>query len=112
MQQKQPFSNRQSAYKNFTTLGTSNSDLRRMIHDDLKLHSYKMLLHQELSERGLVNNRTVSAEMFEQVLADPIVPSSDEAHFHLRGGVNKHNWLGRKPRGIQERPLQFPRLTV
>jgi len=37
------------------------------MHADLKLHHYKMMLAQELSERDHVNRRAIRAEILEQV---------------------------------------------
>jgi hypothetical protein len=43
------------------------------------------------------------------------VLSSDEAHFHLSGCVNKQNfryWAENNPRQLQERPLHSQHVTV
>jgi len=65
--------------------------LTRILHADLKLHPYKMMMAQELSERDHVNRRTISAEILEQVPAAAVL-SSDEAHFYTSGAVNKQNF--------------------
>jgi len=44
-----------------------------------------------------------------------IVMMSDEAHFHLNGVVNKHNyryWALENLRNLHERPLHSPKVTV
>jgi hypothetical protein len=92
-------------------LGMSSRSLRRILHAELKLHPYKMMLAQELSERDHTNRRAISAEILEQVPAAAVLLSSDEAHFRISGTVNKQNfryWA----RELQERPLHSPRVTV
>jgi hypothetical protein len=96
-------------------LGISSWSLRRILHADLKLHPYKMMLAEELSERDHTNRKTISAEILEQVPAAAVLLSSDEAYFHISGTVNKQNfryWAKRNPRELQERPLHSPRVTV
>ena len=58
---------KRSARKHAMALGISSRSLRRILHADLKLRPYKMMLAQELSERDHVNRRAVSAEILEQV---------------------------------------------
>ena len=104
-----------SARKLAMALEKSSRSLRRILHADLKLHPYKMMLAQELSERDHANRTAISAEILEQVPAAAILLSSDEAHFDIGGAVNKQNfryWAERNPREIQERPLHSPRVTV
>jgi len=48
-------------------LGISSRSLRRILHADLNLHPYKMMLAEELSERDHANRRAISAEILEQV---------------------------------------------
>jgi len=70
-------------------LGISSRSLRRILHADLKLHPYKIMLAQELSERDHANHRAISAEILEQVPVAAVLLSSDEAHFHISGAVKK-----------------------
>jgi len=58
---------KRSARKHAMALGISSRNLRRILHTDLKLHPYKMMLAQELSERDHANRRAISAEILEQV---------------------------------------------
>ena len=105
---------KRSARKHAMALGISSRSLRRILHADLKLHPYKIMLAQELSERDHANRRAISAEILEQVPAAAVL-SSDEAHFHISGAVNKQNfryWAECNPRELQERPLHSPRATV
>jgi hypothetical protein len=106
---------KRSARKHAMALGISSRSLRRILHADLKLHPYKIMLAQELSERGNANHTAISAEILEQVPAAAVLLSSDEAHFHISGAVNKQNfcyWAERNRRELQERPLHSPLITV
>jgi transposase len=92
---------KRSARKHAMALGISSRSLRRILHTDLKLHPYKMMLAQELIERAHANRRAISAEILEQVPTAAVLLSSDEAHFHTSGAVNKQNfryWAERNPR--------------
>jgi hypothetical protein len=54
-------------------------------------------------------------EILEQVPAAAVLLSSDEAHFHISGAVNKqkfHYWADRNPGELQECPPHSPRRTV
>ena len=62
--------------------------LRRILHSDLNLLPYKMMLAQELSDRDNANRRAISAEILEHVHTSAVVLRSDDAHFHLSGSVN------------------------
>jgi hypothetical protein len=84
-----------------------------ILHVDLKLHPYKMMLAEELSARDHANHRAISVEILEQVPA--VLLSSDEAHFHISGAVNKQNfcfWAEHNPHELQERLLHSPHVTV
>lgn len=53
--------------------------------------------------------------MLAQIHPNAAFFSSDEAHFHLSGIVNKQNfryWAENNPRIIEERPLHSPKVTV
>jgi hypothetical protein len=54
-------------------LGIPSRSLRRILLADLKLHPYKMMLAQELSERDHANCRAISAEILEQVPAAAVL---------------------------------------
>jgi len=84
---------KRSARKHAMALGISSRSLRRILHTDLKLHPYKMMLAQELSERDHVNRTAMSAEILEQVPAAAVLLSNDEAHFHISGDVRKNCFL-------------------
>jgi len=94
---------KRSARKHAMALGISSRSLRRILHTDLKLHPYKIMLAQELIERDQANRRAISAEILEQVPTAAVLLSSDEAHFHTSGAVNKQNfryWAERNPRDV------------
>lgn len=62
-----------SARKHAAALGLSSRSLRRILHDDLHLHPYKLAIGQELSERDF-NSRINGCEAFlESVPDDAIV---------------------------------------
>ena len=42
---------RRSARKHAAALGISDQSVRRMLHQELRMHPYKMMLAQELSKR-------------------------------------------------------------
>jgi hypothetical protein len=79
------------AHKHAMTLGISSQSLR-ILHADLKLHPYKMMLAQELNERDHVNRRAISVEILKRVPAEAVLLSSDEVHFPNSGAVNKLNF--------------------
>ena len=56
---------KRSARKHAMVLGISSRSLRRILHAHLKLHPYKMMLAQELSERDHANRRAIIAEILE-----------------------------------------------
>jgi hypothetical protein len=94
---------KRSARKHAMALGISSRSLRRILHTDLKLHPYKIMLAQELIERDQANRRAISAEILEQVPTAAVLLSSDEVHFHTSGAVNKQNfryWVERNPRDV------------
>ncbi|GBO00070.1 hypothetical protein AVEN_246997-1 [Araneus ventricosus] len=83
---------RRSARKQASALGLSQRSLRRILHEDLKFHPYKMMLVQEMKECDWPNRKKCCEVLFENVVPDDVVLSSDEAHFHLSGCVNKQNF--------------------
>lgn len=77
------------ARKHTTALRLPNRTMRRILHQDLNLHPYKMIIVQELSERDWHSRIVAYYEMIENLLHDVIVYFSDGAHFHVPGRVNK-----------------------
>lgn len=106
---------RRSARKHATALGISSRSVRRILHSHLKMHPYKIMLAQELSVQDYASRRALCEQLLEQVPAASVLLSSDEAHFHLTGAVNKQNfryWAEQNPRELHEQPLHSPRVTV
>ena len=106
---------KRSARKHAISLGLSKGSLNRILHKDLKMHQYKMVLVQELSERYFENRRLLCMQMQQHFPRAAFVIFSDEAHFHLCGSVNMQNfryWSEINPCELQERPLHSPHVTV
>ncbi|CAK1578615.1 unnamed protein product [Parnassius mnemosyne] len=106
---------RRSARKHASALGLSSRSVRRILHEDLHFHPYKMATVQELSKRDYDSRRNACEILLDVVPEDAIVFFSDEAHFHLCGSVNKQNmryWADTNPRELHERPLHSPKVTV
>lgn len=104
-----------SALKHAAALRLSDRSVRRILHADLKFHPYKMMIAQELSERDWENRRACSNDILQNVPQNDLLITTDEAHFHLSGCVNKQNfryWAPENPRQLHERPLHSPRVTV
>ncbi|XP_050302993.1 uncharacterized protein LOC126740872 [Anthonomus grandis grandis] len=83
---------RRSAIKHASALRLSDRSVRRILHIDLKFHRYKMMIVQELSERDWENRRECSNDILQNVPQNALLITSDEAHFHLSGCVNKQNF--------------------
>jgi len=83
---------RRSTRKHAAALGISDQSVRRILHADLKMHLYKMMVAQELSVTDWETRRTLSEDILQHVPPTAVVWCSDEAHFHLSGTVNKQNF--------------------
>lgn len=106
---------RRSARRHAVALGMSSRSLRRILHEDLKFHPYKIMMVQELLPCDFEHRRHCCQEMLDRIPLNSTFFSSDEAHFHLCGAVNKQNfryWANENPREIHERPLHSPKVTV
>ena len=104
-----------SARKHAAALRISATSVRRILHKELQMHPYKIVLAQELNENDFETRRALCLEIQQNVRMDALVLYSDEAHFHLCGTVNKQNfryWAESNPRSLHERPLHCPRVTV
>lgn len=85
----------------------------------LKFHPYKVQIVQKLYNEDLASRLDFAATELDRIRLDPThlvrILFSDEAHFHLDGGVNRHNhryWSQENPRWISEQGLHSPRTTV
>jgi transposase-like protein len=106
---------KRSARKHAVALGMSGRSVRRILHDELHLHPYKMISVQQLTERDYVTRQTSCEQLVDTLPNDALVFFSDEAHFNLSGCVNKQNmryWSETNPRELHESPLHSDRVTV
>lgn len=106
---------KRSARKHAVALGLSDRSIRRILHNDLKMHPYKIMVAQELSATDCESRKTLSEAVLKQVPPTAVLWSSDEAHFHLSGTVNKQNfryWAESNPHQLHEKPLHSPKVTV
>ena len=106
---------RRSARKHTAALGISDRTVRRILHADLRMHLYKMMVAQELSVTDWETCRTLSEDILQHVLPTAVLWSSDEVHFRLSGTVNKQNfryWAENNPCDLHQRPLHSPLVTV
>jgi transposase len=104
-----------SARKHASALRISERTVRRILHTDLHLHPYKIMIGQELSPADWGRHTDCCNGILAAVPPTGILWSSDEAHFHLSGTVNKQNfrcWAAENPRELHARPLQSPKVTV
>ena len=68
-----------SARKHATALGISDRTVRRIIHEELRFHPYKMAVVQQLTERDFNARQTACESLLEVVPPDALVFFSDEA---------------------------------
>ncbi|KAJ4451974.1 hypothetical protein ANN_03458 [Periplaneta americana] len=80
-----------SARRHSVSLGISNRTVRRILHDDLHLHPYKMGGCAEILCKGLPPTVNFAQEMLalHEQYENMMVTMSDEAHYHLNGAVNR-----------------------
>ena len=89
----------------------SPSSVLRILHDQ-KFHPYKLRTLHQLSEEDRADRLAFCRDELERIEERPEhLPNlffSDEAHFHLHGGVNHHNfryWSEENPQWHTEEPL-------
>ena len=100
---------RRPARKHAIALKLSERSVRRMLHRDLKMYPYKMLIAQEVSDRDFETRVTLCQDLLWNVPRTAVLLFSDEAHFHLSGSENKQNfryWRQNNPREVHQR-LQY-----
>lgn len=110
---------KRSARKQSLALQISNRSLRRILHEDLQFHPYKIQVAQELKEPDFANRILFCNKMLRIKNRLPrfsdLLIMSDEAHFYLSGNVSKQNtryWSANNPQEIHPRPLHSPKVTV
>lgn len=108
-----------SARLHAKNLNLSDRTLRRILHEDLNCHPFKILYTQQLLPADHAARATFSELMLQKIESQEIPLGSilitDEAHFYLHGDVNKQNvryWSDENPRLINEEPLHSPKVTV
>lgn len=88
VRQSMLLSPRLSARKHAVALGMSGRSLRRILHDELHLHPYRMILVQQLTEGDSATRQRSCEQLMGTVPSDALVFFSGVAHFHLSGGVS------------------------
>jgi hypothetical protein len=83
---------RRSARNHAAVLGISNRTVRRIFHADLRMHPYKMMAAQKLSVTVWGSRRILCEFIHQHVPPPAVLWCIDEAHFHMPGTVNKHNF--------------------
>ena len=110
--QRSPF---RSARKHALALGISEPSLRKILHNDLGFHPYKVAVAQELLPRDYENRRYCCYQMLETIAEEDVLITTDEAHFYLSGAINKQNyrhWSSENPNIIHQKPLHSQKVTV
>lgn len=99
-------------------LGISRRTIQRILHD-LHWHPYKLHVVQELSAEDCENRIAFAQDELDRIEQNPhhlaSIAFSDEAHFHLDGVVNRHNfryWSPDNPHWTAEQSLHSPRTTA
>jgi len=99
-------------------LNMGRSTIQRILQD-LKWHPYKVHVVQRLYEEDYQNRLEFAEAELMRINADPShlgeLTWSDEAHFHMDGGVNRHNcryWAPQNPYWVKEESLHSDRTTV
>ena len=99
-------------------LAISRRTIQRILQD-LRWHPYKVQVVQRLHEEDKENRLQFAQQELARINADPMhlaeLTWSDEAHFHLDGGVNRHNcryWAPENPQWVVEQSLHSPRTTA
>ena len=82
---------RRSARKHAAALWLSDRSVRRILHRNLLMHSYKIAIAQKLKGRDFENPTKLCRDLLNVRFTD-VVCFSDEAHFHHSGTVNKQNF--------------------
>lgn len=106
---------KRSARKHASALRISDRTLRRILHQDLKFHPYKLAVVQKLNPRDFDSRQRTCEAIVENQPNNTVVFFSDEAHFHLSGCVSKQNMRylsGVNPQELHEKPLHAERVTV
>lgn len=103
-----------SARKHAAALRISSRTVRRILHSDLHLHPHKMMFDRNWAHKT-VKRRDACNAILTAVPPGSVMWTSNEAHFHLCGTVNKQTfryWASENPRELHQRPLHNSKVTV
>jgi len=104
-----------SAKKLASALGLSARSVRRISHHDLKFYPSKMAKVQELLPKDFETRVESCQRILDTVPGDAFFFTSDEAHFHMCGTVNKQNmryWAPENPHEFRQSPLHSLKVTA
>jgi hypothetical protein len=87
----------------------SDRTVRRILHEDLNFHPYKMVMVQAINDQNTANRKTVCEALLNALQNDDFnhVLMTDEANFYICGNVNSQNcryWATENPRNFQQQP--------
>ena len=95
------------------------STIHNILRKDLKKFQYKIQIKQKIKAADKRARIVFCNWVSEQIEQEPLflsnIWSSDEAHFHLSGHVNKQNmrfWGSENPKEIVEKPLEVEKCTA
>jgi len=85
--------------------------VRRILHEDLKFQTYKMVMVQAINYQDTVNTKIICEVLLNALDNDDFnhVLMTDETNVHFCGNVNSQNcryWATEKPRDIHQKPLR------
>ena len=106
---------RHSARKHTAALGISDRSVRWMLHQELRMHPYKMMLAQELSKRLGNPPSLVSGSSTTRPPCSCCCCCLAMRHIFICGTINKQNfwyWVVDNPRELHECMLHSPHVTV
>ena len=110
---------RRSAVRHATTRGITPRSVRRILHNDLHYHPYKIQIVQALNTRDYGARVRFGQEMLDLTGEDEDLVNNiwmrHEAHYRESGFVNKQKfryWSQANPRAPHEKPLHSQKVTV
>ena len=108
---------RQSASRNIISLRMSDCMVGRILHEDLNIHPYKMVMFEAINNIDNVNRKTVCKVLLKAPDNDKLnhVLMTDEANFHFCVNVSFQNcryWATENPRDIHQKPLHSEKVIV
>ena len=108
-------SSRRSASRNAVALRMSDRTVRRILHEDLNFHPYKMVMVQAINDQDMVNRKTLCDVLLNALDNDDLnhFLMTDEANFHLCGSSeNCRYWATENPRDIHQKALHSEKVIV